>query len=97
MTKSEQRAALEAQMAAFAAKGGTVRKVREGEGMGLSNAQWYKASRDQEVSRVVEDYSLAEGIAEREAELGGAFGVEGVNDFRIGLRKHGAKAMLGWA
>ena len=83
-------------IAAFLAKGGAIRKVSAGEGLGLTNRQWFNASRDVEVSRVVEDYSMMDGIAEREAEIGGAHGIEAVNEFRIGLATHGAKAMLGW-
>ena len=93
-------------IAAFLAKGGKVTKAREGAGLGLTNRAWFKASRDQEVSRVVEDFSagddyskdafLGDALAEREAEIGAQFGLDGLNDFRAGLAKHGAKAMLGW-
>lgn len=91
MTKAEQRAEMEALMA-----GRKVTKIAEGVSNGMTNRAWYNAARDVEVSRVVEDYGLQEAIAEREHELGAAFGVEGVNDFRLGVRKHGGKAMLGW-
>ena len=83
-------------IAAFLAKGGKVTKAHEGAGLGLTNRAWFKATRDQEVSRVVEDYGMQDAIAEREVEIGAAHGVEGVNDFRLGMAEHGAKAMLGW-
>ncbi len=90
-TKAEMRAEMEALTA-----GVQPRKVAEGAGLGLTHRQWYRAARDIEVSRVVEDYGIAEALAEREHDIGAAHGVEGVNDFRLGVAKHGGAAMLGW-
>ena len=83
-------------IAAFLAKGGKVTKAAEGEGLGLTNRQWYRAARDPVITRVIEDDSMAEAVAERQFEIGAGMGLDALNDFNSGLRKHGAKAMLGW-
>ncbi len=58
MTKAEQRAALEAQMAAFAAKGGKVQKIDANTSSGISNRDWYNRARDVSVSRIVSENDL---------------------------------------
>ena len=84
-----------AAIAAFlASKGAT--KVPEGASNGMSDKAWYRAARDVEPTKVVADYSVEDALYEREHEIGAAYGVEGVNDFRLGVAKHGGKAMLGW-
>ena len=91
-TKAQIRAEMEALIA-----GKTPTRCETGaKALGMTDRQWYRAARDVQVQRVVEDHSIEEAISEREHEIGAAHGVEGVNDFRIGLRRHGAKAMLGW-
>lgn len=82
-------------VAAFLARGGKIAKVEAGASNGMTARDWYKAARDP--VKVIEiDDGIDEAIAEREYEIGAAYGIQGVNDFRAGLRKHGAKAMLGW-
>jgi len=50
-------------IAAFLAKGNKVTKVAEGEGMGLSNAQWYRKSTDASLSgRVVAGEFLPDSV-----------------------------------
>ena len=91
-------------IAAFLAKGGKVIKAAEGEGRGLTNRQWYLASRDsmpvvKQFGIDADDIELAnldEALAIREQEIACTHGIDGLNDFRAGLRKHGAKVMLGW-
>lgn len=79
--------------AALAKKG--VTKVPTGVSNGMTARDWYKAARDSDNRQIVEDHSIEEALSEREREIGMAHGVAGINDFRSGLRKHGAKAMLG--
>jgi hypothetical protein len=88
-------AATAALIAAALAKKG-VTKIAVGESNGMTARQWYRAARDSDNARVVEDYSVEEALSEREREIGAAHGVAGVNDFREGVRKNGASAMLGW-
>lgn len=84
-----------AALAAFKARGGSVTRVPTGASNGMTDRQWYRAARDSKNERVIDD-ARDEAIGEREREIAMAHGTEGVNDFRIGLRKHGAKAMIGW-
>lgn len=91
-------------IAAFLAKGGKVTKAAEGAGLGLTNRQWYAASRDatpvvRQSGIDADDIELAnldEALAIREGEIACTHGIDGLNDFRAGLREHGVKAMLGW-
>ena len=83
-------------IAAFLAKGGKVTKAPEGAGIGLTNRQWYMASRDETPVRVIEQEDIDAAISEREHEVRAQHGLDGLNDFRQGVREHGAKAMLGW-
>lgn len=86
-------------IAAFLAKGGKVTKAAEGAGIGLTNRQWYMASRDATPVTVLHDEDATEidhAISQRGHEIACALGVEGLNDFRAGVVKHGAKAMLEW-
>lgn len=64
---------LEAMKAAFLAKGGTVSKVAEGEGLGLSNYAWNKRMQDQPVVREYSDVQMAEQRVERLREENGYF------------------------
>ena len=78
-------------IAAFLAKGGTVNKVSPDASAGMTARDWHKAVRDPVISRD----DIDERVAEREYELGAAFGTDGVNDFRLGVAKYGKRAMVG--
>jgi hypothetical protein len=45
-------------LAAFAARGGSVKKAAMGEGLGLTNRQWYRKARDEVVERVVVEHDI---------------------------------------
>ena len=64
-------------LAAFQAKGGTVRKAAVGEGLGLTARQWYRKARDEEVVRVVQDHDI--DAEQREEIAREAFGAARLN------------------
>ncbi len=81
-------------VAAFLASGGKVTKVADN-ARTMSERELYFAVRDPIVSREVSD-DVDAAISERQHEIGCAYGTEGVNDFNMGIAKHGKRAMLGW-
>ena len=81
-------------VAAFLARGGKVTKVAS-DTRTMTDRELYFAVRDPIVKRVVDD-GIDDAISEREHEIGAAHGVNGLNDFRMGVAKHGKRAMLGW-
>ena len=67
-------------IAAFLAKGGNVRKVSANATNGMSNRDWYKAARDETVSRIVDDYSDTEQRDERAREIFGCARANGASE-----------------
>lgn len=81
-------------IAAFLAKGGKVQKVATGASNGMTDRQWYKAVRDDEKVRI--DDNIDEALSERRHEIGAGLGLDALNEFNMGVHKHGAHKMLGW-